>query len=73
MRIAFFSIALYIPICVLINKLPTNKVISSIFIIRIAISICDWVNALILFKVLKLDFKTIFKNPLMKTFVVCFL
>lgn len=59
------TVALYIPICALINKLYVYKVVHSIVFIRLVQFIFEWVNIVVLVNIFKFDIQIIFKNPLM--------
>lgn len=60
------NIIIYILIVVLINKISIIKAISSVLKIMITISTCEWINIVVLDKLMKLDLKMIFNDPLRK-------
>ena len=57
-------------ICILVivsmNKISSIKAISAVIKVTTLIAICEWVNIIVLDKVMKLDLKMIFKDPLKK-------
>lgn len=59
--------AAYIPICVIVNKIPVNKVIFSIMSAAIVLIFCEWVNLFILINILKVDVQVALVNPALKT------
>lgn len=56
----------FIASCVLINKMPIIKVISSFLIFIVVNTFCETINLFLLINILKLDMQTILGNPLMR-------
>lgn len=59
-------IVIYVLISVNINKIDIIKSISAGLISSIILFLCEWINVLILTKILKLDIDFIFKPPVSK-------
>lgn len=60
------NIIIYILIAVLVSKISIIKSISSVLKVIALICICEWINVLILDKVMKLDLQIIFNEPFKK-------
>lgn len=53
-------------ITVSINKISIMKAISAVLKIMITLSICEWINIIVLDKVMKIDLQMIFSEPIKK-------
>lgn len=63
---SLISFSLYIPICVLVSKIPINKAIFSIMCTGIFLLFCEWVNVIILVDILKVDVQAVLASPVLK-------
>ncbi|MBZ9609209.1 hypothetical protein G9F73_015570 [Clostridium estertheticum] len=63
---ATINIISYILIVAWINRINIIKATSSVLKVMITISTCEWINVAMLDKVMKLDLKMIFNDPLKK-------
>lgn len=57
----------YIPICVIVSKIPINKAIFSIMSAALVLILSEWVNIFILVNILKINVQTALVNPVLKT------
>ncbi|MFT5872828.1 MAG: hypothetical protein ACI8WT_001765 [Clostridium sp.] len=60
------NMIIFILISVSINKISIIKAISSVLKVIITISICEFINVVVLDKIMKLDIQTIYNEPLKK-------
>ncbi|GAA0182397.1 hypothetical protein SH2C18_47840 [Clostridium sediminicola] len=57
----------YIPICVIISKIPINKAIFSIMSAALVLILCELVNVFIIVNIFKINVQTALVNPVLKT------